>query len=116
MQTESHPALQASRSQGHARRHPRVLLSVPITVRRLVRGGIRTCRGISLDLSESGVGLLVEGSVPVGDTLEIQLQLPGWEFSTVAIVRHSSSVRSGCEFLGLTVEERGFLARIVGRA
>lgn len=115
MQTERHPALQAYRSQGHARRSPRVLLSVPITVRRLVTGGIRTSRGISLDVSESGVGLLVEGDVSVGDTLEIQMKLPDCELSMVAIVRHSSSVGSGCEFLGLTPEERGYLARIVGR-
>lgn len=114
MQTGSYPEPQAYRA--HVRRHRRVRLSVPITVRRLVTGGIRTSRGISLDLSESGVGLLVEGGVSVGDALEIQMKLPGWELSTVASVRHSSSVRSGCEFLGLTLEERGFLARIVGMA
>ena len=97
-----------------ARRHPRVLFSVPITLRHLMAGGVRTSRGIALDLSESGLGALVEGSLHTGDTVSLQVTLPGCELRAVAIVRHSSDVRSGFEFLGLTSEERLQIASVVG--
>ena len=88
------------------RRHPRALFSVPITLRYLMAGGIRTSRGISLDISEEGLGAIVQGDLCLGETVEIDLRMPENPLSTVAIVRHTSSVRSGFEFLGLTPEER----------
>ena len=88
------------------RRHPRALFSVPITLRYLMAGGIRTSRGISLDISEEGLGAIVQGDLCLGETVEIDLRMPEQPLSTVAIVRHTSSVRSGFEFLGLTAEER----------
>lgn len=114
MQPEGHAVRLARRP--YVRRHPRTLLSVPVTLQRLMAGGIRTSHGISLDISESGVGILVEGGVRVGDMVEIKLKLPERELSTIAIVRHSSSFRSGCEFVGLRAEERAYLARVAGRA
>jgi hypothetical protein len=45
--------------------------------------------------------------------IEVDLQLPGQELTAVAIVRHSSRVRSGLEFVGLRPEERCRLAAIV---
>lgn len=88
------------------RKHVRALFSVPITVRHLARGGVRTSRGISLDLGEGGLGALVEGDMGVGETVAIDLRLSRYPLTTVAIVRHTSSVRSGFEFVGLTPEER----------
>lgn len=115
MQSEAYPR-QAHRPAGPFRRHPRRLLSVPITVRSLMAGGIRASHGITLDLSEGGVGIVVEGGIGVGHTVEIELKLPDRELSVVAIVRHSSSMRSGCEFFGLHADERAYLAEVVGRA
>jgi len=40
--------------------------------------------------------------------------LPGRTMNTVAIVRHTSSVRSGFEFLGLTPEERSRISSSYG--
>jgi c-di-GMP-binding flagellar brake protein YcgR len=83
-------------------------------LRRLMPGrGVRVSRGISLDMSAGGMGALVEAGLKVGDIVEIDLNLPHLKLSTVAIVRHSSSVQSGFEFLGLTPEERQSLANVV---
>jgi len=61
------------------RRYPRTLFSAPITLRHLCRGGVRTTRGMSLDLGEGGLGALVQGDVQVGETVAIDLRLnTGW--------------------------------------
>ena len=106
----------AKAAYGGVQRHRRTLFSIPITLRHLMHGGVRASRGISLDISESGIGALVKGGLHVGDTVEIDLQLRDWQLNAVAIVRHTSSIRSGFEFFGLTAEERAHLAAIVGSA
>jgi hypothetical protein len=95
-----------------ARRHKRALFSVPITFHHLMAGGVRIARGITLDISEAGLGALVQGDLRVGETVEIDLPLSERMLSAVAIVRHTSSVRSGFEFLGLTTEERKHIAAV----
>ena len=97
-------------------RHRRILFSIPITLRHLMHGGVRASRGISLDISEGGIGALVEGGLRVGDAVEIEVQLPDRQLSALAIVRHTSSIRSGFEFFGLTAQERAHLASFVGTA
>jgi hypothetical protein len=99
-----------------SRRHARTLFSVPITLHRLCRGGVRASHGISLDLGEGGLGAIVQGEVPVGDTVAIDLRLSEQLLTTVAIVRHSSSVRSGFEFVGLTAEERLQIASVLAQS
>ena len=116
MQPDLHPPLEANRGKASARRHPRALFSVPITLHHLSPGGIRTIRGISLDLGEGGLGAIVQGDVHVGDTVAIDLQLSEHLLTAVAIVRHNSSVRSGFEFVGLTPEERLRITNIIGSA
>lgn len=76
-------------------------------------GGVKKARGITLDLSESGLGALVQGDLRVGETVEIDLPLPERTLNAVAIVRHTSSVRSGFEFVGLTKEERANITSAV---
>jgi c-di-GMP-binding flagellar brake protein YcgR len=78
-------------------------------------GGISATRGITLDISEAGLGALVQGDLRLGETVEIDLQLPEHSLSAIAIVRHTSSVRSGFEFLGMTPEERLQIARACGQ-
>jgi hypothetical protein len=97
-----------------ARRHPRALFSVPVTLHHLMPGGIRASHGITLDISEGGLGALVQAGLRVGDTVEIDFPLPDCTLSTVAIVRHTSSVSSGFEFVGLTAEERSQIMSAVG--
>ncbi|HEX3822629.1 MAG TPA: PilZ domain-containing protein [Candidatus Sulfotelmatobacter sp.] len=114
MLLETRAASHAAALEEAVRRHPRILFSVPITLRHLVAGGVKTSHGITLDLSEDGMGALVEGSLHIGDTVALELTLPDCALSAVAIVRHSSTLRSGFEFLGLTAEERVHIADVVG--
>jgi hypothetical protein len=93
-------------AHGPVRRYPRTLFSVPVTLRHLVTGGIRITRGISLDISEGGLGAIVQGDLRVGEMVEIDVRIAEWRLSAVAIVRHTSGIQSGFEFLGLTAEER----------
>jgi len=95
---------------GAIRRYPRALFSVPISVYHLDVGGVRCSHGISLDISEGGLAALVQSGLEVGETVKIDLPLAKRAISTVAIVRHSSEMRSGFEFVGLTPEERGQIA------
>jgi c-di-GMP-binding flagellar brake protein YcgR len=92
------------------RRHVRMPFSVPITLHYLIGGNVRASRGISVDISEGGLGALVPGDLQIGETVEIDLPLQGCALSTVAIVRHCANLRSGFEFLGLTPEERSQIA------
>lgn len=113
MLTDTHSLPHSPAADATIRRHPRALFSIPITMRHLVNGGVHTGRGITLDLSESGMGALVEGGLHIGDTLTVELTLPDCKLRASAIVRHSSSVRSGFEFLGLTMEERLHIANVI---
>ena len=116
MRAETHAAAAgAGYANEPIRRHPRALLSVTLQLRHLMAGGIRASRGISLDISEDGLGALVQGDLRLGETVEIDLHLPENLLSTVAIVRHTSTLRSGFEFLGMTPEERLKVANTCGR-
>ena len=98
------------------RQHLRALFSVPITLHHLSAGSVRTTRGISLDIGEGGLGALTEGALLVGETVAIDLRLSDRPLTTVAIVRHSSNVRSGFEFVGLTSEERLQITSMIGQS
>lgn len=115
MQLAPFPISPANHAHG-SRRHARMLLSVPVKLHHLVPGGVRFTHGISLDISTGGLGALVEGGLRVGETVSVELEWSDYELKAVAIVRHSSSLRSGFEFLGLTPEERDRIASLVGRA
>ena len=97
-----------------ARRCSRMLFSVPITLHYLMAGRLRESHGISLDISEGGLGALVEGRLHTGEAVEVFFSLTGLLFNTVAIVRHSSSSRCGFEFLGLTSQERSKITSLTG--
>lgn len=116
MQPDLHLPLEVSGAHALGRRHPRALFSVPITLHHLSPGGVRTTRGISLDLGEGGLGAIVQGDVHVGDTVAIDFHLSEQLLTTVAIVRHASNVRSGFEFVGLTPEERLQITQVVGES
>jgi hypothetical protein len=97
------------------RRYPRWIFSAPLTVRHLDVGGVRKLRGITLDLSGGGMGALVQGNLEPCEAVEIDLHFEDRDFNAVAIVRHTSSVRSGFEFLGMTTEERAQITEIISR-
>ena len=103
------------RPRGERRIHPRIIFSVPLKVHHLRPGGISSSRGISLDLSEGGVGALVQIDLIVGEAVEIDLQLPSESLSTVAIVRYCGRTRAGFEFVGLLPEERNQIHAALSR-
>jgi c-di-GMP-binding flagellar brake protein YcgR len=107
-------SLRPAGTNRYVQRHQRILFSVPITFRYMMAGVLRTSQGISLDISEGGLGALVKSGLRIGETVKIDLPLPGAMLSTVAIVRHTSSGRSGFEFLGLTAEERSRITSVIG--
>lgn len=115
MQNQAHPTSESRAGRVRFRQHPRAFFSVPILLRHLGRRGVRTTRGISLDLGIGGLGAVVQGDVEVGDTVSIDFQLSEGALTAVAIVRHTSSVRSGFEFVGLTVAERGWISTFIGK-
>lgn len=86
---------------------------MPLKLHHLRPGGVSTSRGLTLDLSEGGVGALVQIDLIVGEAIEIELQLPNGLLVAVAIVRYSSSIRSGFEFVGLAGEERQKIAAVL---
>jgi c-di-GMP-binding flagellar brake protein YcgR len=118
MPAEIHPALATHDVNVSLQRHARVFLSVPVSVRRLTGAGIGRTSGISLDISAGGLGALVQGGdgFQVGEAVAIDFQLCEQLLRTVAIVRHTSSIRSGFDFLGLTAEERQQITSVVGQS
>lgn len=114
MQAADHSKPDLISRQG-VRRHPRSPYSVPIMFHGIATGVVRTARGVSLDISEGGVGALVEGRLQVGETGALDVPLPEHMLSAVAVVRHSSSASSGFEFVGLTPEERSEIQTIARR-
>ncbi len=58
----------------------------------------------------------MQGEVSVGETVAIDFLLSDQPITTVAIVRHTSDVRSGFEFVGLTPEERLQITQMIGHS
>jgi hypothetical protein len=116
MTVQVHPAVAGHDANQPLRQHARTFFSVPITIRHLCRGGVRTTRGITLDLGEGGLGAIVQGDVNVGETVAIDLRLSEQLLTAVAIVRHASSVRSGFEFVGLTSAERMQISSVTAQS
>jgi PilZ domain-containing protein len=114
MSFDPRPSPAATAEHRPVQRYPRTMFSVPVTLRHLATGRIRTTRGISLDISEGGLGAIVQGDLRVGEMVKIDVPIPECPLTAVVIVRHTSSVRSGFEFLGLTAEERWQIANVIG--
>jgi hypothetical protein len=85
-----------------ARRHPRFLLSFPMSLTRMGGPEQAVTHGLSLDLSRSGASAVLCSPPAVGETVHLSLQIQGAPIETLAIVRHSQSTRSGFEFLDLS--------------
>ena len=87
---------EASPSVPDRRRRDRYRFSAPITVH---PNGCSAIRGISLEISESGMSALVGDVLVVGDTVELE-PVAGGRVS--ALVRRQSGRIYGFEFLNLT--------------
>src|SRR5512146_306916 len=104
----------ATTSAGIGRRaHPRAVFSVPFTMRYIDSKGLASWHGMTVDISQGGLGALIPHQMEIGSTVELQLALRDRTLRTIAIVCHAAHGRSGLEFLGLNDEERRCIARAV---
>lgn len=94
------------------RQHHRVMFSVPFSLCRIVVEGITFSHGVSVDISEGGLGAIVEGTLRVGERVQVNFPAHLCNLNTSAIVRHTSTVRSGFQFVGLNDSDRRQLAEI----
>jgi hypothetical protein len=81
------------------RRHPRYRLSVPLTIR--AADGV-IMRGISIEISASGLSAIIAQSLKLNDTVEIE---PIAAVRVLALVKHNIGKIYGFEFLNLTTEQ-----------
>ena len=84
-----------------ARHQPRFKIEVAVTIHSRSCG---TLKGHTLDLSESGIGVLLTIEVPVGEFVELEFTLPFGEVKTYAIVRQRSAFRYGFQFVNSNSE------------
>ena len=90
---------EASGSIPDRRRHDRYRFSAPITVHLNGRSAVR---GMSLEISESGMSALIGDALVVGETVELD-PVAGNRVS--ALVRRQSGKIYGFEFLNLAPEQ-----------
>ena len=79
-----------------ARGHPRFKLEVEIWV------NSRTCgllKGYTVDISESGIAVMLTLEAPVGEILELDFTLPSGPVMILAMVRQRNAFRYGFEFV-----------------
>lgn len=88
------------------REYPRTMFSVPVKLRHLTNEGFGAVHGISLDISQGGLGAMVEGHLRIGEAVQIDFALEKRKLTTVGIVRHASNDRCGFQFLGLNEDDR----------
>jgi hypothetical protein len=102
MYLDSTGVLARSRTHHFRRRETRYVSSIPVALQRFLRFGPVLTRGVTLDISTRGMSALVCGAPRPGETVVIELPLPGVPLELLATVRHSSDARSGFEFYPLS--------------
>lgn len=81
--------------EGRKRRHQRIALEVEVLI--VTNGAMLP--GRTLDISESGVAVILPVELHEGAEVELQIKLPSSTRSVGAIVRHRNVYRHGFEFL-----------------
>jgi TonB family protein len=98
------PVLEETRERGS----PRHRINVPLDLIALRSTVPENLPGRCTDISETGVGAVVAGELAAGQQVAVELRLPnvGVPIRARALVRYQSRLRSGFEFVGLSVEQR----------
>ncbi len=113
MQTAAERSPDRNSTRGPHRVHNRSPFSMPLQLRPLYGHPVH---GMSLDISEGGVGALVQGRLRVGEAVQIDLSIGTHALTTMAIVKHVSDARAGLQFLRLTASQIQEIAQLVGSA
>ena len=96
------PKGRVSDEQDNTRRHARFKLEVDVTVRSPTFGLIP---GMSIEMSKSGMSATLPVEVPVGETVDLRINLPRGPLDRRAVVRNRSAFRHGFEFAGRENED-----------
>jgi TonB family protein len=96
------------RDQPSRRRGPRYRVQAPLDVTVLRSGIPDTLPGRSVNLGESGVAAVLAGELLAGETVGVEIRLPmaADPLRTRALVRYYDKLRSGMEFVGLSLEQQ----------
>lgn len=102
----------------YARRYIRYAAAIPVDIVLLRAGVPDTLPGRSLDVSEAGISVVVAGELQRGQSVGIQLVLPGAtsRVQARATVKHGTNLQYGFEFHGLSKEQKKALGCCVGSA
>ena len=105
-------------NQPSRRRGLRYRVQAPLDVTVLRSGIPDTLPGRSLNLGEGGVAAVLAGELLPGENVGVEIQLPlaADPLRTRALVRHQDKLRSGMEFVGLSVEQRAAILDWAGEA
>src|SRR6267154_5518493 len=106
-----------SRDQPSRRRSLRYRVQAPLDVTVLRSGIPDTLPGRSVNLGEGGISAIVAGELLPGETVGIEILLPLADpLRTRALVRHHDKLRSGMEFVGLSLEQQAAIRDWAGQA
>jgi TonB family protein len=109
---------QEGRDQPSRRRGPRYRVQAPVDVTVLRSGIPDTFPGRSVNLGEGGVSAVLAGELSPGEAVGVEIRLPmvADPLRTRALVRHHDKLRSGLEFVGLSVEQQAAIRDWAGEA
>lgn len=79
-----------------ARRHPRYKLEVAI---RVYPRNASVVRGHTVDISESGISVMLRVEVPMGEVVRLEFELPDGPVEAHAMVRQRNAFRYGLQFV-----------------
>ena len=102
MQLTTRRVATSAPAHGLVRREPRHISAIPVTVMRFLRYGPVVTPGIGLDISLSGMSILVCGAPRVGETVVIAPRSMIEPIDIVATVRYSTDARAGFQFFPLS--------------
>jgi TonB family protein len=96
----------------------RYRVQAPLDVTVLRSGIPDTLPGRSLNLGEGGVAAVLAGELLPGENVGVEIQLPlaADPLRTRALVRHHDRLRSGMEFVGLSLEQQAAIRDWAGEA
>jgi TonB family protein len=110
-------AQEQRRDQPSRRRGLRYRVQAPLDVTVLRSGIPDTLPGRSVNLGEGGISAIVAGELLPGETVGIEILLPLVDpLRTRALVRHHDKLRSGMEFVGLSLEQQAAIRDWAGQA
>jgi c-di-GMP-binding flagellar brake protein YcgR len=78
------------------RRLPRFTLHINI---RIYPRNCAVVRGHTVDISESGIAVLLRDEVPIGELVRLEFELPDGDVEVLAVVRQRSAFRYGFQFV-----------------